>query len=304
VNSPTQSNSSVKYDNSQQEWDSVLQNPELKKMGDTWLREDTLDYWRHLRMRKPVNAFISSDPNGTWLTIGDGRYGTDAHYLLSAGAKQVHCSDISDTLLKIGNEVGFIQEFSAQNAEFLDFPDGAFDYVYCKEAFHHFPRPFIALSEMFRVAKKAVILCEPRDQMIDRARFSVIARFLKSLLGRSPDQYGFEEVGNFVYSPSERELEKFLLGMHHNLIAYTGCNDAYIPGVELIPINPITAADKKVASKIKSKIAIFDWMVKFGLMKTQLLTAALFKQTPSPEVQAALQAAGWGLKALPKNPYQ
>nr|WP_255537971.1 class I SAM-dependent methyltransferase [Polynucleobacter sp. 15G-AUS-farblos] len=254
-------------------------------------------------MRKPVNAFIAGDPDASWITIGDGRYGTDAHYLLSAGAKRVHCSDISDTLLKIGNEVGFIQEFSAQNAEFLDFPDGAFDYVYCKEAFHHFPRPFVALSEMFRVAKKAVILCEPRDQMIDRAPLSVVARFLKSLLGRSPDQYGFEEVGNFVYSPSERELEKFLLGMHHNLIAYTGCNDAYIPGVELIPMNPVTAADQKVASKIKSKIAIFDCMVKIGLMKTQLLTAALFKETPNLQVQAALREAHWKIKHLPKNPY-
>ena len=304
MNLPGKPISSVKYDNSQQEWDSVLQNPEQKKMGDTWLREDTLDYWRHLRMRKPVNAIIAADPQASWLTIGDGRYGTDAHYLISAGANKVHCSDISDTLLKIGHELGFIQEYSAQNAEFLSFPDNAFDYVYCKEAFHHFPRPFVALSEMFRVAKKAVILCEPRDQMIDRAPLSVVARFLKALLGRGPDQYGFEEVGNFVYSPSEREFEKFLLGMHHDCIAYHGCNDAYIPGVELIPIEPVTAADKKVTNKIKTKIAIFDWMVKMGLMKTQLLTAALFKEAPSAPLKVALERAGWQIKNLPKNPYQ
>lgn len=295
--------SEVIYDKSQAEWDSVIQNPEQKRMGETWLRDDTLDYWRHLRMRAPLKAFVASDLTASWLTIGDGRYGTDAHYLLSLGAKPVHCSDISDTLLKIGHEQGFIQDYSAQNAELLNFADNAFDYIYCKEAFHHFPRPFIALSEMFRVAKKAVILCEPRDQMVDRASLSVVSRFLKALLGRRADQYGFEEVGNFVYSISERELEKFLLGLHHNKIAYTGCNDAYISGVELVPLQPTTEHDKKMTRKIKLKIAIFDAMVKVGLMKTQLITAALFKEAPAQKTIVELKEFGWRVKDLPKNPY-
>ena len=44
-------------------------------------------------------------------------------------------------------------------------------------------------------------------------------------------------------------------------------------------------------------------MVKLGLMKTQLLTAALFKEVPTKDVRTALTSAGWNLKELPKNPY-
>ena len=51
--------SEVIYDKSQAEWDSVIQNPEQKRMGETWLRDDTLDYWRHLRMRTPLKAFVA-----------------------------------------------------------------------------------------------------------------------------------------------------------------------------------------------------------------------------------------------------
>ena len=51
--------SEVIYDKSQAEWDAVIQNPEQKRMGETWLRDDTLDYWRHLRMRTPLKAFVA-----------------------------------------------------------------------------------------------------------------------------------------------------------------------------------------------------------------------------------------------------
>lgn len=118
-----------------------------------------------------VKPFIDFDSESTWLTVGDGRYGTDGHALMNMGVKNVHCSDISDTSLKIGNAEGFIGDYSAQNAEALEFSDNQFDYVLCKEAFHHFPRPVIALDEMFRVANKAVIVIEPRDVLIDKGHF-------------------------------------------------------------------------------------------------------------------------------------
>ena len=60
---------------------------------------------------------------------------------------------------------------------------------------------------------------------------------------------------------------------------------------------------KKMTRKIKLKIAIFDAMVKVGLMKTQLITAALFKEAPIQKTIAALKEFGWQVKDLPKNPY-
>lgn len=55
--------------------------------------------------------------------------------------------------------------YSVENAESLSFRDNEFEVAFCKEAYHHFPRPFLALYEMLRVASKAVVLAEPNDQI-------------------------------------------------------------------------------------------------------------------------------------------
>jgi ubiquinone/menaquinone biosynthesis C-methylase UbiE len=294
---------SVRYDRSQQEWDEVLSDPERQRVGQSWLRDDTLDAWRHARIRAPLKTFVDQDPAGTWLTIGDGRYGTDAHYLLGLGAKSVHCTDISDTLLKIGHNHGFIQAYSAENAEALGFADHAFDYVYCKESFHHFPRPWRALDEMFRVARKAVILTEPRDRVVDRARWSLLPRLLKRLLGKDRQQHYFEPVGNYIYSLSEREIEKFMLGMHHTHVAFLASNDAYVPGVEFSALASSSPADRRLRSKVQGRIKRLDALTRLGLVESTLLTAALFKAAPAPALANALARDGWALKQLPQNPY-
>jgi ubiquinone/menaquinone biosynthesis C-methylase UbiE len=161
------------YDKHQEEWDKVLKDADRRLVGETWLQDDTLDSWRHQKMRDPVRPLASMDKDASWLTIGDGRFGSDAHFLLSLGLTNVHCSDISDTLLKIGNKKSFINSYSIQNAEAIEFLDESFDYVYCKEAFHHCPRSYIALHEMFRVAQKAVVITEPWDEVIEHAPLSL-----------------------------------------------------------------------------------------------------------------------------------
>ena len=171
-----------RYDDHVAGYEKALSDPERMKVAETWLRSDTLDYWRHERMRRPLRSIVDSDVDASWLTVGDGRYGTDAHFLLSVGAKHVHCTDISDTLLKIGSEKGFIETFSAENAEDLSFSDQSFDYVYCKESLHHCPRPYIALYEMFRVARKAVVITEPRE--IEKTGIRLLKDLIKRLLGK------------------------------------------------------------------------------------------------------------------------
>lgn len=296
-------NSHVRYDRHQDEWNRVLNDEARSRCGNSWLEKDTLDSWRHARMRVPLLTFVRANPDASWLTVGDGRFGTDANYLLLAGARNVHCSDVSDTLLKIGSEKGFINAYSAENAEFLSFADNSFDYVYCKEALHHFPRPFVALAEMFRVARCAVVLTEPRDHVIDRAPFACVIDALRWLRRGDASAHTFETVGNYAYALSEREIEKFLLGMHYTKAAFTGCNDAYVAGVEYVKLGSPSASDRKKIVGLKAKILLQDFLERVGLRKSALLTAALFKDAPAEPLEAALRKSGWRIRNLPKNPY-
>lgn len=128
----------------------------------TWLDTNTVDAWRHRRMYQLLDPLLTIDPNANWVTVGDGRFGLDAQYIANAGC-QVLPTDISDTLLKKAYDLGIIKKFQVENAEKLTFENESFDYVFCKESYHHFPRPTIALYEMLRIAKKGVILIEPND---------------------------------------------------------------------------------------------------------------------------------------------
>lgn len=290
----------LRYDRHDQEWDKALNDQDFSRVADTWMREDNLDHWCHARIRSAVRPFVESNTEASWLTVGDGRYGADAHYLISLGAKAVHASDMHDTLLRIGSDRGFITDYSAQNAEKMSFPDESFDYVYCKEAFHHFPRPYIALHEMFRIARVAVILTEPRDEVFHHAW---VKRLAKLALGKSERGHSFEPVGNYVYTVSERELEKFLLGMHYEHIAFSGCNNFYIEGVEFVPNEGGSSKDKRIRLMTKGAIMAMNALEKVGLHSSSLLSAALFKQEPPDALCERLKAARWTLRNLPKNPY-
>ena len=290
----------VRYDRHDQEWNRALNNADFSRIADTWMREDNLDHWCHVRIRSAVRPFVESDNSASWLTVGDGRYGADAHYLISLGAETVHASDMHDTLLRIGSKRGFITDYSAQNAEKMTFADGSFDYVYCKEAFHHFPRPYIALNEMFRIARRAVILTEPRDEVFHHAW---LKRLAKHALGKSERGHSFEPIGNYVYTISERELEKFLLGMHYGYIGFQGCNNFYIDGVEFVPTEGGTSRDKRIRLMTRGAIVAMDALEKVGLHKSSLLSAALFKQEPAPALRQQLEASKWKLRKLPRNPY-
>ena len=297
----------IKYDQQNKEWSECISNKEKRKHSKQWLKKNTLDYWRHKRMLKTIKPFIKKDEH--WLTIGDGRYGTEANYIITNGANAL-ATDYSDKLLKIGKEIGFINEYKKENAESLSFEDNSFDYVLIKEAFHHFPRPWIALHEAFRVCKKGVILIEPNDQVSHRLNsfsklLKKILNFYKFIKGKNfnKDYYSFEEVGNFIYTTNTRELEKFLLGMHYRDIGFIELNDHYIKGVEYIELY-----DKKISTKIK--IIIFktiiytkDILSKLKLLNNSLNINILFKEKPDNNLLKEMKLHKWNHKELPLNPY-
>jgi len=264
-------------------------------------RKSSIDYWRHERMYRLLTPLLNRK-GAKWLTVGDG-LGTDANWLRENGLSVV-ASDISEYGLKAAAEGGYIQEYKLVNAEAIDFADNSFDYVFCKEAYHHFPRPYMAVYEMIRVASSAVILIEPVDVGV---QFPLMV-FLKNLLEKiSPEmvdkvwknRYSFESVGNYVYKISEREVEKIAMGMGLPMVAFKGINDYYTTNLDL----KVSTENRKVFRKVKSKIRFKNFLCRLGLIPYELEACMIFKSQPVAEVLARLKEHGFKVLALPENPY-
>lgn len=263
-------------------------------------KQDSIDYWRHNRMYSLLNPLLKKDSK--WLTVGDG-IGTDANWLMQKGM-DVTASDISDTILKKAQEKNYISKYSKENAENISFKDNTFDYVLCKEAYHHFPRPYIAVYEMIRVSSKAIVLIEPIDIGIQMP----ILVFLKNVLDKiSPllinkiwkNRFSFETVGNYVYKTSEREIEKIAMGINLQYIAFKGINDYHSNSLDLsLPPN-----NNKVFKKVKKKIGFRNFLCRLGLLPYQLLMSIIFKEEPSEQTIQSLNEEGYKLIKLERNPY-
>ncbi len=264
------------------------------------VKKDSIDYWRHERMYELLRPFI--DTFERWLTVGDGM-GTDANWLQGQGVSVV-ATDLSDDILKESYNQKFIDEYKQENAEHLSFSDHSFSYVLCKESFHHFPRPYIALYEMIRVSSKAVMIIEPVDiilkmpvmmrikNVLDKIDVNLINKIWKN-------RYSFEEVGNYVYKISEREIEKVAMGINLPAIAFKGLHDYYTTSIDLS--EPLT--NTKYFNLVKNKIRFRNFLSKFGIIPYQLYCSVVFKQLPTPQVIQKLKSEGYKYIELPKNPY-
>ena len=75
-----------------------------------------------------------------------------------------------------------IKNYKIENAENLSFEDKTIDFILCKESYHHFPRPMVALYEMLRVARNGVLLIEPNDAYIINKYSEILFRNLKNIV--------------------------------------------------------------------------------------------------------------------------
>lgn len=296
----------IKYDKHAKEWQECLEGGALDELAQTWLDKTvTLNTVRQRRVNDLLRPFIEVDAEAAWLTVGDGRYGLDGMALQEMGASKVHCSDMDATLLKIAHERNLISHYSEENAEKLSFPDDSFDYVLCKESYHHFPRPYVALNELMRVCRKGVLLIEPRDRKIDKGQFSFLVELINRLFGLNifDSSHGFEPVGNYAYCISQREMEKFQLGMHRQHIALCGVNDYYQPGYEFVKVDDRSISNKLKIFKFWLVIAIKGLAERLLITKSGLLIAVLFKVDPGHVLKEQLRRKGYRVMVLPKNPY-
>lgn len=265
-----------------------------QKIRSDWMKHDTVDYWRHNRMYKFLGPLLIDYPKHRWLTIGDGRYGHEAHYIEDLGGVCL-ATDLSTSRLKIAKSAHYIKQYKKENAEKLSFKENSFDFVLCKESYHHLPRPTLALYEMLRVAKKAVVLIEPND--VIRRQFN-----WKQLFGIEViDNYvnKFETSGNYVYGITRREIEKVALGLGLPEISFAGFDDIYIQGVEEEP----SAPTGPLLRIIKIKLWLLNILYLLGLRDRSLLSVIIWKTSPSSSIQKYLSDQGYTTVKLPRNPF-
>ena len=279
-------------------WKAITEDKNWRRLIDSWFDESTADYWRHRRMYEAAQ-YLARSKDEKWLTVGDGQYGLDSVRLRERGVSSVLPTDIADASLSESKARGIIDDYRVENAERLSFADNSFDYVFCKEAFHHFPRPFLALYEMLRVAKKGVILVEPQDQV--RAPLREAIYYFRKLIGRQRhfDEHRYEDSGNYIYSISEREIEKVCLGVNLPCVAFKGLTDLYVKGGEFEP----AAFSSRKFLRMRAVISLHGFLVRLGASRHNVLMCCIFKEVPAPEVRRPMLGNGWRLVDLPRNPY-
>jgi len=233
-----------------------------------------------------------------WLTVGDA-YGLDAQYIIRHQNRAL-ATDLTTGFLEVAQSEGIIEEYAAENAENLSFINNEFDYVLCKEAYHHFPRPYAALYEMIRVAKKAIVVIEPQDPVLKMPLLLLFSNMLphKLLSKIWKNRFSYELVGNFVYKTSEREFEKFAAGLNLPLVAFKKLNpNYYFKGAENVSVS----GGKFLMIRLKKTIA--DVLTGLKIMPSQVLCTIVFKQQPTDGLLQQLKTDGYKLVTIPKNPY-
>ena len=247
-----------------------------------WLLKDNYDAWRHNRLYGLINPLIHK--KDSWVTIGDGRYGSDAHYLLERGITDVLATDLSDKLLKIAKRAKFVRKFKEINAESIHLLDNRYDYVFCKESFHHFSRPILALYEMIRIARKGVVLIEPNDTRALKNR-----RYANN----------FEVAGNYMYSISIREIEKITNAINLPCIAYKGIDDIYLPEGGRLPVNSMSTG----IIKAKFVLLLMEILFQLKLRKRSVICLVIFKTNPYKKLLHKLTEHGFEFIINKPNPY-
>lgn len=123
-----------------------------------------------------------------------------------------HDTDSSNVL----TEKGFNLNKNLFNSDLrnLKFKDNSFDYVVTNATLHHLDQPHKAITEMYRVAKKGVLIIESNDSLLMRlaCKFGFAEEFEVSSINSDKKTGGLLDTGipNYVYRWTEREIIKTL----------------------------------------------------------------------------------------------
>lgn len=240
-----------------------------------------------------------------WLTIGDYN-GLEANFLQKRNQNAV-ASDISDIFLQEAASEGLIKKFEILNVESIAFQDDTFDYVFCKEAFHHFPRAYLGLYEMIRSSKEATIIIEPIDIITKMPLLlltkNICDRINPMLINKIwRNRFSFEVVGNYVFKISEREAEKIAMGLGLPCIAFKKVNLLLDLKLDKVVVNE-TPMNLRAWRYIKRKIALLNLLSYLRIIPYNHLGCVFFKTMPSKETRKNMVELGYVIYDLPENPY-
>lgn len=280
------------------------------KSNYTPLATSNIGAWRMGRMLEFAPVFASQDD--TWLTIGDSM-GHDSMRLKRFGIQNVIPSNLQTLSLQEAQAKGDISEYLEINAEDIKLEDASFDYILCKEALHHMPRPYKAIYEMLRVCKKGVVFIEPHDPVIDYwppkpdvshhriitggdigNKIAYVDKSGAELLSKYIDWYE-DHAFNYVYTLSKREIRKIALGMGLPSYATKCFHDFYLPEYNDQPAIPESEAFQNTVEQIQRHT-----LVSQGLgLPYSYISGMLFKETPAQESAQKLNALGFEFTYTP-----
>ena len=260
-------------------------------------KRDTIDAHIHRRLNDLVRPLVIADRSASWLTVGD--FGGDAYYLAMEGATAVTASSISDTQLLAIKSIGYLSgvQIRALNAENMDLPDDAFDYVLCKQAFHHLPRPMIAFYELLRVARRGVLFLEPVDE--PKRAFDFLRGVVKRILrGDDANAQLFETVGNFMYRLSTNEIFKAACALQLSAMAVRHIN--VFSWARLSPYD-YRRSLARVIYELGCKSQ--DVLTATKLMSPGFVACFIAKAPLTNTIASELRLSGYRVISIPKNPY-
>jgi SAM-dependent methyltransferase len=166
-----------------------------------WAFHDSDDpatrYTRDRRLRIAIDRLqrVTGDDLSSWSALvtcaGAGGEGT---YLANRGMGSVTVSDFSARALEHCRNRDPRLDTLQLDAEQLEVADESYDLVLVQDGLHHLPRPVLGLTEMLRVARRAVVVMEPHEGFVTR------------LLGREWERNG--DAVNWVFRWNRRLLEQ------------------------------------------------------------------------------------------------
>jgi ubiquinone/menaquinone biosynthesis C-methylase UbiE len=264
-----------------------------RSVPSTYSRPASIDAWRARYVRLMLSGFIAAAPGTRWLTVGDGYYGHDAHFLRSLGVDVV-ASSLSGEMLREAATRGWIDQWRVENAEAIDQPEGAFDYVLCMETLQHCAKPHDALSEVMRVGRRGVVImnCLQRQgRLLDRIR-----EWARHRRGTEVIE-GVEQ-----YAPVGGPLFRFGIDDVAALAARAGMASMAVRAFNLVPSGRHWDRSASWRSPpfiaIRAAMAVSDAASATGLLSPSFAWFILLKQAPEAATVRALQAGGFTLRAL------
>ncbi len=280
------------YYNQIQSEEKSLKNSEFPSC---YINPNSIDHWIHKKMFDTILPLTKYFPKSKWLTIGDGKFASDA-FMLNSMSVEAIASSISNYTLEWAKQQAYISEYKIINAEQINEPPDSYDFVFCKEAYHHFSRPPLAFYEMLKVAKQGLILIEPQEN--GTKLLDWVKTFVKKNV-RGDQNINYEISGNYIYRINVNEIKKMLMSMSLQYLAVYRFNYLYFPFIANMDYKEFSLQN----IFLKSGEFILNLFSKIGLLNYGALTLIIFKEKPKMNLERELEEIGFKIYDLGINPY-